>query len=60
MPAQGYVGQFLVTFKDYPQRQKVGSFNLDQVLQQLKEKQRVEVERTRRGATRSAPPSFRI
>ena len=29
-------------------------------LQQLKEKQRVEVERTRRGATRSAPPSFRI
>jgi arylsulfatase len=35
VPAQDYVGKFLATFKDYPQRQKVGSFSLDQVLEQL-------------------------
>ncbi len=37
VPAQAYVGQFLATFKDYPQRQKAASFNLDEVLQKLKE-----------------------
>jgi arylsulfatase len=37
VPAQAYVGQFLMTFKDYPQRQKAASFNLDRVLQKLKE-----------------------
>jgi len=37
VPAQAYVGQFLTTFKDYPQRQKAASFNLDEVLQSLKE-----------------------
>jgi arylsulfatase A-like enzyme len=37
VPAQGYVGQFLMTFKDYPQRQKAASFNMDEVLQKLKE-----------------------
>src|SRR6266480_7091573 len=37
VPAQGYVGQFLMTFKDYPQRQKAASFNLDDVLEKLKE-----------------------
>jgi arylsulfatase len=31
------VGQFLMTFKDYPQRQKAASFNLDEVLAKLKE-----------------------
>lgn len=36
VPAQDYVGQFLVTFKDYPQRQKAASFNLDEVLESLK------------------------
>jgi arylsulfatase len=35
VPAQQYVGRFLATFKEYPQRQKVGSFSLDQVLQSL-------------------------
>ena len=35
VPAQQYVGQFLATFKEFPQRQKVGSFSLDQVLQSL-------------------------
>jgi arylsulfatase len=37
VPAQDYVGQFLITFKDYPQRQKAASFNLDEVMQKLKE-----------------------
>jgi len=37
VPAQDYVGQFLATFKDYPQRQKAASFNLDEVMKKLKE-----------------------
>ena len=37
VPAQDYVGKFLMTFKEYPQRQKAASFNLDEVLQKLKE-----------------------
>jgi arylsulfatase A-like enzyme len=37
VPAQDYVGQFLLTFRDYPQRQKAASFNLDEVLRNLKE-----------------------
>jgi len=36
-PAQAYVSEFLMTFKDYPQRQKAASFNLDEVLEKLKE-----------------------
>jgi hypothetical protein len=35
VPAQGYVGQFLQTFREYPQRQKAASFNLDEVLQKI-------------------------
>jgi arylsulfatase len=35
VPAQQYVGQFLSTFKDFPPRQKAGSFGIDQVLQSL-------------------------
>jgi arylsulfatase len=34
-PAMGYVGQWLQSFKDYPPRQKPGSFNLDRVMEQL-------------------------
>ncbi len=37
VPAQDYVGQFLATFRDYPQRQKAASFNLDEVMEKLKE-----------------------
>jgi hypothetical protein len=37
VPAQEYVGQFLMTFKDYPQRQKAASFNMDEVMQKLKD-----------------------
>jgi arylsulfatase A-like enzyme len=37
VPAQAYVGQFLMTFKDYPQRQKAASFNLDAVMEKLRE-----------------------
>ena len=29
--AQDYVGQFLASFREYPQRQKAASFNLDEV-----------------------------
>jgi arylsulfatase len=35
VPAQGFVAQFLATFKDYPPRQKPGSFSIDQVLETL-------------------------
>jgi arylsulfatase len=37
VPVQAYVGQFLMTFKDYPQRQKAASFNLDDVMKKLQE-----------------------
>jgi arylsulfatase len=37
VPAQDYVGQFLATFRDYPQRQKAASFNLDEVMAKLGE-----------------------
>ncbi len=35
VPAQEYVGQFLASFKEYPQRQKAASFNLDDVMSKL-------------------------
>jgi arylsulfatase len=35
VPAQAFVAQFLGTFKDYPPRQKPGSFSIDQVLDSL-------------------------
>ncbi len=34
-PAVAIVGEFLATFREYPQRQRVGSFNLDQVMESL-------------------------
>ena len=37
VPAQAYVGQFLMTFAEYPQRQKAASFNMDEVMEKLKE-----------------------
>ncbi|HTI51089.1 MAG TPA: arylsulfatase [Planctomycetaceae bacterium] len=37
VPAQDYVGEFLMTFKEFPQRQKAASFNLDEVMQKLKD-----------------------
>ena len=37
IPAQAYVGQFLMTFRGYPQRQKAASGNLDEVMEKLKE-----------------------
>ena len=39
IPAQTYVGQFLTTFQDYPQRQKAETFNLDEVFRKIKESQ---------------------
>jgi len=35
VPAQAYVAEFLETFKEFPPRQKAGSFSLDQVLLSL-------------------------
>jgi arylsulfatase len=35
VPGQRYVGQFLATFKEFPPRQKSGSFSIDQVLETL-------------------------
>jgi len=34
-PAQAFAAKFLASFKDFPQRQEVGSFNLDKVVQQM-------------------------
>ena len=38
VPAQDYVGKFLMTFKEYPQRQKAASFNLNEVMEKLTER----------------------
>ncbi len=35
VPAQAYVADFLETFKEYPPRQRAGSFSVDQVLETL-------------------------
>ncbi len=37
VPAQSYVAKFLMTFKEYPPRQKAASFSLDQVMAKLAE-----------------------
>lgn len=36
-PAQGYVGKFLTTFKEFPPRQKAGSFNLEGIMRTMQE-----------------------
>jgi arylsulfatase A-like enzyme len=36
VPAQAIVGQFLMTFKEFPQRQKSASINIQQVLDQMR------------------------
>jgi arylsulfatase len=35
VPAQSYVGNFLMTFKEFPPRMKAASFSLDKVMEQL-------------------------
>jgi arylsulfatase A-like enzyme len=37
LPAVGYVSQHLATYKEFPPRQKAGTFGLDQVLEKLQE-----------------------
>ncbi len=37
VPAQQYVGQFLATFKEFPPRQKGGSFGIDKVVESLQQ-----------------------
>ena len=34
-PAAGYVGQWLQSFREFPPRQKPGSFNLDRVMEEI-------------------------
>jgi hypothetical protein len=34
-PASAYVGKWLESFKEFPPRQKPGSFNLDNVMEKL-------------------------
>lgn len=35
VPAQQYVGKFLETFREFPPRQKAGSFSIDQVMEKI-------------------------
>jgi arylsulfatase A-like enzyme len=37
VPAQALAGQFIATFKDFPPRQKPGSFNLEHVMKSLQD-----------------------
>ena len=37
VPAQGIVGQFLGTFKEFPSSQRAGSFSIDQIMDKLKQ-----------------------
>ena len=37
VPVQAVVGQFFMTFKEFPQRQKLAAFNVQQVLDQMKQ-----------------------
>jgi arylsulfatase len=37
LPAQDYVGKFLMSFKEFPPRQKAASFNLEQVMEKMAE-----------------------
>jgi arylsulfatase len=37
VPAQAYVSNFIATFKDYPPRQKAASFNMDEVMEKMKQ-----------------------
>jgi hypothetical protein len=38
VPSQAIVGQFLQSFKDFPQRQKSATLNVDKILQQMQQK----------------------
>jgi arylsulfatase len=37
VPTQAVVGKFLMSFKNFPPRQKPGSFNLDEVMRKIQE-----------------------
>jgi hypothetical protein len=38
LPAQAIVGQFLQTFKEFPQRQKSSTINVDRILMQMQKR----------------------
>jgi arylsulfatase len=35
VPAQAYIAKFLESFKEFPPRQKPGSFSIDQVMENM-------------------------
>jgi arylsulfatase len=35
VPAQTFVGRFIQTFKDFPPRQRPGTFSMDQAMEML-------------------------
>ena len=35
VPAQGYVAEFMATFKEFPPRQKAASFTIGEIMEQL-------------------------
>jgi arylsulfatase len=35
VPTQAFAAKFLSSFKEFPQRQKIPSFNLDRVIEQM-------------------------
>jgi len=37
VPAQAHIAEWLQSFKDFPPRQKPGSFSLDQVIEKVTE-----------------------
>ena len=37
VPVQAFVGEFLQTFREFPQRQRAASFNLDEVFRKMQE-----------------------
>jgi arylsulfatase len=44
IPAQAIVGQFLQSFKEFPQRQKSASFNVQQTLDQIMQQRKAQTD----------------
>ena len=49
-PAGAYVAQWLQSFRDFPPRQKPGSFNLDRVMEAVTASAKNQITRTMRGS----------
>jgi hypothetical protein len=55
LPAQAYLANFLATFREYPQRLKAASFNLDEVAKKMQSPGNTKVRRDERRSR----PAFR-